>query len=204
MLGRFIYPFIDEFRQGHSQNMGDVYQPAEDSYLLLKHMEVWVRGRVLDMGTGSGILAIAAARKPDVSEVVAVDINPDSVETARLKAKDSGLLGKMDFRVGDLFEGLDGESFDWIIFNPPYLPSEGDCSERTWSGGIKGSEVISRFLTEAPAHLKADGGMLIVISTLTGLSLNDLKESFEVEVLEELPLFFETLTCLLLRPSSHL
>ena len=204
MLGRFIYPFFDEFRQGHSQNMGDVYKPAEDSYLLLRHVEARVHGRVLDMGTGSGILAIAAARKPDVSEVVVIDINPDSVEMARLKAKDSGLLGKMDFRVGDLFEGLDEESFDWIVFNPPYLPSEGNFDEPSWSGGKTGSEVVSRFLREAPAHLKSYGSILIVFSTLTGLSLNDFKESFEVEVLEELPLFFETLTCLLLRPSSHL
>jgi len=182
--------------------MGRVYEPAEDSLLLLRHVEEQVRGSVLDMGTGSGILAIAAASKPEVLRVVAVDIDPKAIEAAQRKAKETGVSDNIEFHVGDLFEGLSDERFDWIVFNPPYLPSDGSADEASWSGGRTGGEVVLRFLSEASGHLKPGGGILLVCSTLTGLDLERLEESYRVEVLEELPLFFERLFCVLLRPLS--
>jgi len=182
--------------------MGQVYEPAEDSLLLLRHVEERVRGVVLDMGTGNGVQAIAAASKPEVSRVVAVDINPDAVEVARMRAMEADVSDKIEFHVGDLFEGLGDERFDWMVFNPPYLPSEGVADEASWSGGRAGDEVVSRFLSEAMRHLKPGGGILLVYSTLTGLDLAHVGESYRVELLEELPLFFERLFCLLLRPLS--
>ena len=182
--------------------MARVYEPAEDSLLLLRHVEERVGGSVLDMGTGSGVQAVAAASKAEVQRVVAVDIDPAAVEEARRRAVEAGVSGKIEFRVGDLFEGLGGERFDWIMFNPPYLPSEGDADEDSWSGGQTGSEVIARFLSEAVTHLKPGGAILLVYSILTGLDLERWRDSYHVEVLEELPIFFERLFCVLLRPLS--
>ncbi|MFQ6052909.1 MAG: HemK2/MTQ2 family protein methyltransferase [Candidatus Bathyarchaeia archaeon] len=182
--------------------MGRVYEPAEDTLLLLRHLEERVRGSVLDMGTGSGVLAIAAASKPGVHRVVAVDIDPDAVETARRRAVEAGVSDRIEFHVGDLFEEMGDEQFDWIVFNPPYLPSEGEADEASWSGGPTGGAVIQRFLSEASGRLKPGGAVLLVYSTLTGLELERVRASYEVEVLEELPLFFERLFCVVLRPLS--
>lgn len=170
--------------------------------LLLRHAQALVSGSVLDMGTGSGILAIAAARKPEVERVVAVDIDPDAVEHARSQAERSGVSGRIEFRVGDLFEGMGGEVFDWILFNPPYLPSHGPADEASWSGGAVRSETIRRFLETADGHLSPCGAIMMVLSSRTGLDIEEVEEKYSVKALEELPLFFERLYCLLLRPLS--
>ena len=182
--------------------MARVYGPAEDSMLLLRNAEGRLRGSVLDMGTGSGIHAIMAAREPEVTRVVAVDIDPEVVELARERAEEQGVSERIEFRVGDLFEGLEAEEFDWILFNPPYLPSEGVADEASWSGGKSGKEVIERFLGDAISYLKPSGAILIVYSSQTGLDLEAVERDYAVEVLEKLPLFFEVLFCLMLRPLS--
>lgn len=179
--------------------MEPVYQPAEDSYLLLRHVERLVRGDVLDMGTGSGIQCAAAAKKMEVDTVTAVDVNPAALIAAEKRGKAAGTLRKMRFILSDLFQSVDGV-YDWIIFNPPYLPSEGAADEASWVGGGRGSETIGRFLAAAPSHLKAGGCILMVYSSLTGLSEKDFK-GYGVEVLKEQPIFFETLTCVRLTPS---
>jgi release factor glutamine methyltransferase len=178
----------------------DVYAPAEDSMLLLRHASAMVYGSVLDVGTGSGILAVAVASKPRVTRVVAVDIDPDAVEAARRRAEEAGVSERIKFLVSDLFEGLDRERFDWILFNPPYLHSEGTADEASWSGGEDGSEVIRRFLSQAIEHLNLGGAIIMVSSSLTEFDLQKVEGIYHVEVLEELPLFFERLYCLLLRP----
>jgi release factor glutamine methyltransferase len=73
--------------------------------------------RALDMGTGSGVSALLAARAG--SEVVAVDVNPKAVECARANALSNGLADRITFVVGDLFQGIEGD-FDLIIFDPPF------------------------------------------------------------------------------------
>jgi len=178
--------------------MEPVYRPAEDSYLLLRHVERLVRGDVLDMGTGSGVQAVAAALKADVLTVTAVDLNPAAIMEAERRGRDAGVIGKMRFIQSDLFAGVEG-SFDWIVFNAPYLPSEGQPDEASWAGGDKGSEIIVRFLEEASSRLREGGGILMVYSGLTCLGEKDFS-AYRVEVLEELTLFFETLTCVRLTP----
>lgn len=182
--------------------MAEVYGPAEDSMFLLRNIERRVYGSVLDMGTGSGILAITAARETRVTRVVAVDIDPEAVELARKRAKEQGVSERIEFKVGDLFEGLEGELFDWILFNPPYLPSEGAVDEASWSGGESGMEVIEKFLREAISHLMPTGAILMVYSSQTGLDIEAVKRDYVVEFLEDFPLFFEVLYCVLLRPLS--
>ena len=179
--------------------MEPVYKPSEDSYLLLRHVERLVSGEVLDMGTGSGVQAVAAALKEGVSTVTAADINPAALIEAERRGKAAGVLTKMRFALSDLFRGVEG-CFDWIVFNPPYLPSEGEPDEASWAGGGDGGDIVRRFLVKARGHLKPGGGVLMIYSSLTGLSEKDF-EGYVAEMLEELHLFYETLTCVRFTPS---
>ena len=180
--------------------MAGVYRPAEDSTLLLRHALPRVSGSVLDMGTGSGFIAVAVASEPGVERVTAVDVDPEAVEAARKMAEEACVSCSIEFLVSDLFKGLHDERFDWILFNPPYLPSEGRADEASWSGGGRGCEVILRFLNEAPDYLRPGGAIIMVISSQTGVDMGEIEMTYNVETLKELPLFFERLHCLLLRP----
>jgi release factor glutamine methyltransferase len=177
--------------------MEHVYQPSEDSYLLNRHVERLVEGRVLDMGTGSGIQAVTAALKLEVSHVLAADINPLAIEAAKRRARDVGVIDKMGFVVTDLFENVQGV-FDWIVFNPPYLPSEGDLSDSTWDGGLRGAEVIERFLEAARDHLNPGGSILLVYSSETEFKSEG--HGYSWEILEEEALLFEVLYCAKISP----
>lgn len=139
----------------------DIYEPREDSYLLQKAVRSLASGRVLDLGTGSGIQALTAAESPRVREVVAVDINPVAVE--RLTQKH---IRKMTVWQGDLFEPVDGQ-FTVIIFNPPYLPQDKGIEDCALYGGKKGWEIAERFFRDASRYLLPDGKILFLFSTLT-------------------------------------
>jgi release factor glutamine methyltransferase len=171
--------------------VGAVYKPAEDSYILQRCVSKLVTGIVLDMGTGSGIQAVTAARKSEVTRVVAVDINPEAIEAAKKRASEAGISHKVTFKVSDLFEKIE-ERFDWIIFNPPYLPSEGDLKDPTWDGGERGVETIEHFLSGAKEHLTPGGSILMIYSSETGIAGD---YGYDWEILEEVPLFFERLYC---------
>ncbi len=136
------------------------YEPAEDTFLILKNLKC--AGRVLDMGTGSGIIAIECAKRGRC--VVAVDIDAVAIKKLKIKARNEGLC--IDARVSNLFENVP-EKFDTIIFNPPYLPGEPeDILDYQWAGGGGyGDETILRFLREAKAHLVENGEILIVLSS---------------------------------------
>ena len=179
--------------------MGAVYMPGEDSYLLQKYVEILVSGAVLDMGTGSGIQAVSAAMKKEVIHVLAVDINPVALITAEKRAAEYHVLDKMEFRLSDLFSSIDG-CFDWILFNTPYLPSEGKADEASWAGGESGGEIIKRFLVEASDHLSENGSILMIYSSLSGLSECDFS-GYCFELLEEMGVFFEKIYCIRLNPS---
>jgi release factor glutamine methyltransferase len=173
--------------------MEDVYRPAEDSYLMARHVESLVSGNVLDMGTGSGIQAVTAAMKLDVDSVLAVDINPYAIREAEERVCDAGVSGKLSFLRSDLFDEVKGR-YDWIIFNSPYLPPEGEADEHAWAGG---AGLIERFLSEARDHLELGGSILLIYSNLSEPDLS----GFEVELLEEIGLFFEKLYCVRLSPT---
>ena len=173
--------------------MEEVYKPGEDSYLLQRWVEKLVTGNVLDMGTGSGIQAVTAASKKEVSHVLAVDINPAALIAAEKRAYTVNVQDKMDFLLSDLFETVD-DMYDWILFNTPYLPSEGDADEASWAGGETGGEVIKRFLSEAPCFLGSGGSILMIYSSLSSLSIADFN-GYNLELLEEIGLFFEKIYC---------
>lgn len=172
--------------------MDEVYKPREDSYILAKHVENNVFGHVLDMGTGSGIQAVVAAKKPEVAKVVAVDLNPKALDAAKIRALNEGVDNKIEFICSDLFENVENR-YDWIIFNAPYLPSEGKLDEESWVGGVNGSELITRFLLQADEFMKEKGNILLVYSSKTGLIEDDF--GFKWEILEKITIFFETIFC---------
>jgi len=179
--------------------MEEVYKPGEDSYLLQRWVEKFVTGSVLDMGTGSGIQAVTAASKKEVTHVLAVDINPAALIAAEKRAHINNVQAKIDFLHSDLFENVKG-MYDWILFNTPYLPSEGDADEASWVGGETGGEIIRRFLGEAPGFLEDGGSVLMIYSSLSGLTDADFN-NYCFTLLEEIGLFFEKIYCVKLSPS---
>jgi len=178
----------------------NVYEPAEDSFLFAENLTVKRGDIVLDMGTGCGILGILAAEK--ASRVVAVDINPYSIRCTKENAKLNHGEDKMFFAQGDLFAPLRvEEKFDLILFNAPYLPTEdgekGSWLERAWTGGTTGRKVIDRFISEAAEHLKQEGQIFLMQSTLADINetlLRFKEQGFKTRVAAEQALqFFETL-----------
>ena len=202
MSGRARLPFYGD--AGIMGSMAGVYKPAEDTLLLLRHAERLVEGDVLEMGTGSGYIAIQLSRISRVRRVVGVDIDPKAVEASRRNALDAGVSDAVTFSASDLFQNLGDSRFDWVLFNPPYLPSEGVIDELSWAGGRNGGELLLRFLSEAPPHLSPGGRILAVVSSQTNFEFEKAEGQYETEVLEEVSLFFESLSCLLFVPSALL
>ena len=162
-----------------------IYEPGEDSFLLQKYVKKYAKGKVLDLGTGSGIQALTALE--NTKNVTAVDINKEAVDMV----KSMGIRAFVSY----LFENLNNENFDLIIFNPPYLPEdkdEGEDSKVNTTGGRKGSEIIERFLKSARGYLNKGGKILLVCSSLSG-DVEGLfrKYSFSFKMLEEMKFDFE-------------
>jgi len=185
-------------------SMAEVYKPAEDTLLLLRHAERLVEGDVLEMGTGSGYISIELSRMPRVSRIVGVDIDPKAVEVAQNNALEAGVSDSVMFLESDLFQNLGDSRFNWVLFNPPYLPSEGVIDELSWAGGEKGGELLMRFLSEAPPHLSPGGRILAIVSSQTNFDFEKAGHQYKIEVLEEVSLFFETLSCVLFVPLAFL
>lgn len=143
----------------------DIYEPAEDSYLLQKYVKEYAWGRVLDVGTGSGIQALSALRKPEVRDIVALDINPEAVQHLQQTVQQQRLR-KLEVLQSDLFENVQG-AFNTIIFNPPYLPQDKGIKDASIYGGEKGWETAERFFKGVSAHLFPDGLVLFLFSSLT-------------------------------------
>lgn len=180
-----------------------VYEASEDSFLLQRWVERLCPGKsVLDMGTGTGIIAITAARS-GARRVVALDIDKFAIEQAKIAAKLKNV--NVDFRVSDLFSSiLEGETFDIIVFNPPYLPKDerlqGDVD---LTGGEVGNELSVRFLKEAKTYLTKSGFILLICSSISNPlgTFNEAKAiGYDYEIIEELGLNLETLYCVKFTP----
>ncbi|MFF8289598.1 HemK2/MTQ2 family protein methyltransferase [Streptomyces sp. NPDC016309] len=152
-----------------------VYAPQEDTELLAQAARAELRAlceqpgvEVLDVGTGTGALALMAAECPG-ARVTAVDISWRAVLVARYNAWRLGL--PVDVHRGDLTEPVEGRRFDLILSNPPYVlsprPSRG--SDRTWNAGENGRQVIDRLCARAPGLLRDTGVLLLVQSALSGV-----------------------------------
>jgi release factor glutamine methyltransferase len=131
---------------------------------------------ILDIGTGSGCLAVAVAKQHKTARVTAVDISPEALEVASRNAGKHSVAERIRFVQGDLFAPLSaGERFAFILSNPPYIPRDDivrlppgvrDYEPRTaLDGGPDGFAVFDRLIAEAPAHLQQDGYLLIEIGS---------------------------------------
>jgi ribosomal protein L3 glutamine methyltransferase len=129
-------------------------------------------GSVLDLCTGSGCLAVLAARHFPNAEIDAVDISKDALAVAARNVGDYGLEDRITLHRGDLFAPLGGKRYDLIITNPPYVDAEGmaalppECRAEpklAFDGGADGLDVVRRIVDEAGAHLAPDGGLLCEI-----------------------------------------
>ncbi|MHB8812798.1 MAG: methyltransferase [Steroidobacteraceae bacterium] len=115
---------------------------------------------VLDMGTGSGVCAVFAARH--AHRVVAIDINASAVRCARINALLNRVDDRVDVRHGDLFDPIAGERFDLILFNPPFLTGEArNDRDRAWRANGLGE----RFAEGLDRHLEPGGTALLLLST---------------------------------------
>ncbi|MGY4422621.1 ribosomal protein L3 glutamine methyltransferase [Bradyrhizobium sp. JR6.1] len=127
---------------------------------------------VLDLCTGSGCLAILAARHFANAAVDAVDISKDALEVAARNVADHGLDDRLTLHRGDLFKPLGDRRYDLIISNPPYVDAEGmaalprECRAEpkiAFDGGADGLDIVRRLLDEAKRHLTPQGGLLCEI-----------------------------------------
>jgi release factor glutamine methyltransferase len=148
-----------------------VFRPRSDAWLLARVIRA--RGlaggaRALDMFSGSGVLALTAARA-GAREVVAVDALRRAVASIRLNARLNGYTVKA--LRGDLFAPVAHRRFDLIMANPPYLPDDGDepvhAAARAWWGGSDGRVLIDRFCADAGEHLAPGGTIALVQSSLS-------------------------------------
>jgi len=126
--------------------------------------------RIVDIGTGSGAIALALARELPGAEILAIDISPEALEIARANAVRHNLAARLEFQIDDLLTGLPEASFDFVVSNPPYVgESEEDSVQlevrkfeprQAVFAGPKGTEVIERLIPQAQ-NVLAPGGWLV-------------------------------------------
>jgi len=129
---------------------------------------------VLDVGTGSGCLAVAVAKRHRAARVMAVDISPEALAVAARNAARHGVADRVAFLEGDLFAPLPpGLAFDFVISNPPYVArhelEQLDRSVRDFEprlaldGGPDGFAIFDRLVAQAAGYLKPGGHLIVEI-----------------------------------------
>ena len=142
---------------------------TEELAAILTKRERHIPGRILDVGCGSGVLGLTLASKFPEAEVILSDVSPDALSLSKENAEQLGLLSRVHFIQGDLFESINGQ-FDLITANLPYIPNA-DQTELSREvlrdpsialyGGEVGTEIIERLLNDAPHFLRSGGHIAI-------------------------------------------
>jgi len=137
--------------------------PAGGAARLLRVMPKGGAGAVLDVGCGSGVLALVAARR-GASRAVGTDLNARAVEVSRWNARLNGIPA--EFHVGDRVAPVAGERFDLVVAQPPYVIRPAEVDAVTYlHGGDAGDELALRFLADIPAVLAPGGRALVTFDT---------------------------------------
>jgi ribosomal protein L3 glutamine methyltransferase len=144
--------------------------------LIEKGFEPWLEtervGRVLDLCTGSGCIAIACALAFPEAEIDAVDLSTEALEVARINIERHHLEGRVHAMESDLFRNLKGVHYDLIVSNPPYVPTASlDALPQEYrhepvlglEAGERGLDVVSRMLVQASSHLRPGGIMVVEV-----------------------------------------
>ena len=125
--------------------------------------------KILDVGTGSGVIALSLAAKFPEAKITATDVSEDAISLARENAERLGLTSRVEFRHGDLLTGVN-PVYDLIVANLPYVAAGdratlsrevGHDPERALFGGERGDEIVRKLIEAAPSHL-APGGLLVL------------------------------------------
>ena len=190
----------------------DVYEPSDDSELMVEAARKYSFGKVLDLGCATGIFGIASAQKKEVSSVVCADLNPAAVELAKKNAVLNGVEKKISFIQTDLFSAFSSsskpkEKFDVIGFNPPYLPTTPaekvhGTLNLAFDGGKSGRKITDKFLSGFEKHLNSGGILILLQSSLSGVEKTTVvleKKGFAVGKFASRRFFFEEIAVLVAR-----
>lgn len=188
-LDKRVHGMPLQYITGHQEFMSidfavtpDVLIPRHETEILVEMVIRYVESKkplmnepllILDMGTGSGCVAVSLARYIENCRVTAVDISNKALEVAKINAKRNKVFDRMDFLCGDLFAVFNPEKpyvlFDAIVSNPPYIPSKDveslqvevrDCEPiGALDGGADGLDFYRALVQDAPGFLKP-GGLL--------------------------------------------
>lgn len=132
---------------------------------------------IADVGAGSGVLAVCAAKYLPQAHVTAIDIHGAALEVARSNAAEHGVAERIEFLEGDLMAGLPAEpAFDFIVSNPPYV-SEREFADlapevrrheprQALVAGERGTEIIERLVAQAAERLKPGGWLIVEVSPM--------------------------------------
>ncbi|MHA2059172.1 MAG: HemK2/MTQ2 family protein methyltransferase [Candidatus Ranarchaeia archaeon] len=154
-----------------------VYEPAEDTYLLVDNLPDLNNKSFLEIGAGTGVVSLFAALT--AQSVVCTDLNPYAFELIQenIEVNKTFLTTIPDVRQGDLFSPISTrERFDVIAFNPPYLPSDQHklskqqpdsqlWLEKSWEGGSTGIEITTSFLNQVSEYLSSNGLVYLIASS---------------------------------------
>ncbi len=155
--------------------------------------------KIGDVGTGSGAIALAILHACPSVTCVATDISQEALTLARSNAEKIGLSVRIDFRLGNLFETmLPGETWDMIVSNPPYIPSDQipklqpevrHDPIQALDGGIDGLEIVRKLISDSTNFLKKNGWLIFEIGHDQSSEVKKLLEANEytsVEIVQDL------------------
>lgn len=201
-----------------------VYPPSDDTYLIIDYFKKNVSENffdglpfttirnVLDMGTGTGIIALFLQEikkyfSKFTTKIFASDISDAAIRCATINERTNNYKDNINFIKSDLFRKFPPSlqhSFDIIVFNPPYLPSisykENDLIRRSsnsnWDGGERGFEVFLDFIKQVKDFLNSEQKYYIYYISSSSTDLNQLNDELETRgfqnrVLNKKHIFFE-------------